>query len=277
MEDRRDHRIPVVALATAVLMLLGPAAMADGPDDDQFDFNPTTVVHTNTDGAVVSSDAQATTMGTGGSAGGGGSDCWLDPVGTIGEIFVDSFEEQWSNPDLFPFLLWCGDEMRGLVWLDMSGGEPAPPLDPETIAMHLRDEIPVPNAEIRINPTRGLVGVDSWFWIDGYNGSPILESTNAFGQRVEVEARVARYEWSFGDGDRLVAETVGRSYPHRSQIRHIYERSSAGLASGYQVEVSFSFSVRYRIDGGGWIELPGISRVAATAYPVRESQSVIEQ
>jgi hypothetical protein len=256
-------------------MVLGSSARADGPGDDQFDFNPTTVVHTNTNGAVVRSDAQATTMGTGGSAG-GGSDCWLDPVGTIGEIFVDSFGTQLSQ-GLDPYLLWCGNDMRGLVWLNPNGGGAAPALDPQTIAMHLRDEIPVPNAEIKINPTRGLVGVDSWFWIDGYNGSPIQESTNAFGQRVEVEARVTRYEWSFGDGDRLVAETLGRSYPHRSQIRHVYERSSAGLASGYQVEVSFSFNVRFRIDGGGWIELPGISRVAATAYSVRESQSVIEQ
>ena len=56
--------------------------------------------------------------------------------------------------------------------------------------MHLRDQIPVPNVDIRINPDRGLVGVDSWFWIEGYDGSPIEESTDAFGQQVEVEARV---------------------------------------------------------------------------------------
>ncbi|MDP9331439.1 MAG: hypothetical protein M3P11_12475 [Actinomycetota bacterium] len=259
----------------AVLVLLGPVAMADGPDDDQFDFNPTTVVHTNTNGAVVSSDAQATTTGTAGSVG-GGSDCRLEPNGTIGEIFVDSFGAQ-LDQGLDPYFLWCGNEMQGLVWLDPNAGGAGPALDPQTIAMHLRDEIPVPNADIKINPNRGLVGVDSWFWIDGYNGSPIEESTNAFGQRVEVEARVTRYEWSFGDGKTLVAKTVGRSYPHRSQIRHVYERSSAGLASGYRVEVSFSFTVRYRIDGGGWIDLPGISRVAETSYPVRESQSVIEQ
>ena len=124
---------------------------------------------------------------------------------------------QLEQPDLFPYLLWCGNEMRGLVWLDLNaGGDPAPALDPQTIAMHLRDEIPVPNAEIRINPNRGLVGVDSWFWIDGYDGSPIEESTDAFGQLVEVEARVTRYEWSFGDGETLVAKTLGRSYPHRS-------------------------------------------------------------
>jgi len=274
MEDRRNHRVPVVLLVLALLVFPGASARAQSHEDDQFDFESTTVVDTNSDGVVVEGDAQATTLGSGGS--GGGSDCWLDPVGTIGEIFVESFEEQWSNPDLFPFLLWCGEEMRGLVWLDMSG-DPAPALDPETIAMHIREEIPVPNAEIRINPNRGLVGVDSWFWIEGYDGSPIEDSTDAFGQLVEVEARVTSYEWSFGDGDTIMAKTPGRSYPHRSEIRHTYQGSSAGLASGYPVEVTFTFEVRYRVDGGGWIELPGISRVAGTTYPVRESQAVIQQ
>ena len=276
MEDRGNHRIPVVALATvALVVLMMPSARADGPDDEQFHFAPTTVVHTNSNAVVVNADQHGTISGTASSSG-GGSDCRLEVVGTIGQIFVDSFGTQ-LDQGLDPYLLWCGNEMRGLVWLDPNGGSPAQQMDPQTIAMHLRDEIPVPQAEIRINPNRGLVGVDSWFWLEGYNGSPIEESTNAFGQRVEVEARVSRYEWSFGDGESLVAKTVGRSYPHRSQIRHLYERSSAGLATGFPVHVSFSFVVRYRVDGGRWIELPSISRVAETAYPVRESQSVIQQ
>jgi hypothetical protein len=273
MESHRHRLVPV----GAILLLAASASFASAQEHDlpPLDEPATVVVDTGTDSVEVDADAQATTMGSGGS--GGGSDCWLDPVGTIGEIFVESFEEQWSNPDLFPFLLWCGDEMRGLVWLDMSGGDPAPALDPETIAMHIRDEIPVPSVEIRINPDRGLVGVDSWFWIERYNGLPIEDSTDAFGQLVEVEARVTNYEWSFGDGDTITAKSPGRSYPHRSEIRHVYQRSSAGLASGYPVEVTFTFDVRYRVDGGGWIELPGISRVAGTSYSVRESQAVIQQ
>jgi hypothetical protein len=276
MEDRRDHRVSVALIALALLLLQTASAKAQSHDDDQFDFESTTVVDTNNDAVVVEGDAQATILGAGGSSG-GSSGCWLDPVGTIGEIFVDSFEEQWSNPDLMPYLLWCGDEMRGLVWLDTSGGSAAPALDPETIAMHIRDEIPVPDADIRINPDRGLVGVDSWFWIEGYDGAPIEESTDAFGQTVEVEARVTSYEWAFGDGDTIEAGTPGRPYPHRSQIRHVYERSSAGLAAGYIVEVTFTFEVRYRVDGGGWLDLPGITRFASTSYPVRESQAVIQQ
>jgi hypothetical protein len=275
MEDHRNHRVPVVLLVSALLMLPGALARAQSHEDEQFDFESTTVVDTNTDAVVVDADAQATTTGTGSS--GGGSDCWLDPVGTIGEIFVDSFEEQWSNPDLFPFLLWCGEEMRGLVWIDTSEEDPATALDPETIALHMRDEIPVPSAEIRVNPSRGLVGVESWFWLEGYDGSPIVDSTDAFGQLVEVEARVTRYEWSFGDGGEIAARTPGRPYPHRSEIRHVYQRSSAGIPSGYPVEITFSFDVRYRVDGGGWIELPSITRVADASYRVRESQAVIQQ
>jgi hypothetical protein len=256
-------------------MLPAASANAQGHEDEQFDFESTTVVDTNSDAVVVDADAQATVAGAGSSR--GGSNCWLEVVPTISEIFVNSFEEQWSNPDLMPYLLWCGDEMRGLVWLDTSRDDPATALDPETIAMHLRDEIPVPDVEIGINPSRGLVGVESWFWLDGYDGSRIEHSTDAFGQFVEVDARVKRYEWSFGDGDRIAARTPGRSYPHRSQIRHLYERSSAGLPSGFPVEVTFVFDVRYRVDGGGWIEIPGINRVAETSYRVRESQAVIQQ
>jgi len=258
-----------------VAIVLAPIpARADG-NDDPFTWPTDVVVHDNQNAVVVNADQQGTIAGTT-SAPSGGADCRLDPVVNIGEIFVDSFGTQLSQ-GLDPYFLWCGNEMRGLVWLDPNGGSPAQQMNPQAIAMHLRDEIPVPRAQIKINPTRGLVGVDSWFWLDGYDGSSIEESTNAFGQRVEVEARVTRYEWSFGDGESLVAKTVGRSYPHRSQIRHVYERSSAGLISGFPVQVIFSFAVRYRVDGSRWIELPSISRVAETSYPVRESQSVIQE
>jgi hypothetical protein len=274
MEDRRNHRVPVVLLVLALLTFPGVPARAQSHEDDQFDFESTTVVDTNTDAVVVEADARATTTGAGSS--GGGSGCWLDPVTNIGQAFYDSFKQQLGG-GLSPFFLWCNKDMKGLVWLDMSGGNPVPSVDPEAIAMHLRDEIPVPRAEIGVNPARGLVGVDSWFWIEGYDGSPIEDSTDAFGQLVEVEARVTNYEWSFGDGDTIEAKTPGRSYPHRSEIRHIYQGSSAGLVSGYPIEVTFTFEVRYRVDGGGWIELPGITRVAGTSYPVRESQAVIQQ
>jgi hypothetical protein len=72
-----------------------------------------------------------------------------------------------------------------------------------------------------------------------------------------------------------VGHSVGNAYPERSDVRHVYERSSLGHPSGYPVEVSFVFSVQYRVDGGTWLQLAGITRVAQVSYPVRESQAVI--
>lgn len=143
--------------------------------------------------------------------------------------------------------------------------------------MRLRDEMPIPRVTVEINPERGLAGAESWFWIEGYGGAAITDSTDAFGDLVEVEARVQQYEWSFGDGTTLMSQTPGRAYPERSEVRHMYERSSAGLLYGYPVDVTFVFAVRYRVDGGSWIELPGITRDAHADYPVRESQAVIQR
>src|SRR6266511_3289565 len=272
MESHRHRLVPVAAVL--LLVASGSSASAQEHDPPPLDEPATVVVDTGSDSVEVEANAQATIAGTAGS--GGGSGCWLDPVTNIGQAFYDSFKQQLSG-GLTPFFLWCKKDMRGLVWLDMSGGNPVAAVDPETIAMHLRDEIPVPRAEIGVNPDRGVVAVESWFWVDGYDGSPIEDSTNAFGQLVHVQARVTRYDWSFGDGSTVAATTPGRPYPERSEIRHIYQRSSVGYPSGYAVKVAFVFDVRYRVAGGRWIELPGITRVAEESYRVRESQAVIQQ
>jgi hypothetical protein len=178
-----------------------------------------------------------------------------------------------------PYYLLCNQQIRGIVWIaiDLStpgSGAPAAQ-SPQQIAMYLRDQLPIPFVSVRVNPDRGLAGAESWFWMEGYSGSPLSRSTDAFGRLVEVDARVAGYEWSFGDGSTLASESTGHAYPARSEIRHVYERSSAGMLDGYSVDVTFEFAVRYRVDGGAWIGLPGITRTAHADYPVRESQAVI--
>jgi hypothetical protein len=277
MEDRRDHRVRRAIGLTLTLLMTTGVANAQEQDSDPFEPWPSTVsVETNPDAVVVESEAQGSLPGelaTQSST--SGSDCWLEGPGNVGMGVAGIWEQ---GPDKLPYTVVCGGEATGVVWLKI-GGDPLEraALSPQEIAMQLRDEIPIPNATIEINPERGLVGVESWFWIEGYGGDPISESTDAFGRRVEVEARVMRYDWSFGDGKTITTEGPGRPYPARSEVRHIYQRSSLGHPEGYTVEVGFSFSVRYRVDEGGWIDLPGIDRVAQASYPVRESQAVISQ
>jgi hypothetical protein len=277
MENLRNHRVRVLGLVLFALLAEVRVAVANS-HDEPFDWEPTVSVGTNPDSVIVESEVHGTLPGVPGThASGSGRSCHTEPIGNVGQL---SYEEFWSHaPNEYPFMVWCDGEAVGVIWLTVGGGEPpaVAAVSPEEIAMTLRERIPVPNVTIEVNPERGLVGVESWFWIEGYDGEPIVESTDAFGRRVEVEARVERYEWSFGDGKAIKTESPGRPYPERSDVRHVYERSSLGYPKGYTVEAGFFFSVRYRVGWGGWIDLPGIERVAKSRYPVRESQAVIKQ
>lgn len=279
MEDRADHRVRRTVALTLALLLSVRVAQAQEHDTDPFEPWPSTLsVGTNPDSVIVESEVHGTLPGAPGThASGSGRSCHTEPIGNVGQL---SYEEFWSHaPNEYPFMVWCDGEAVGVVWLTAGEGEPPAvvAVSPEEIAMTLRERIPIPNVTIDVNPERGLVGIESWFWIEGYDGEPIVESTDAFGRRVDVEARVERYEWSFGDNGTLVTRSAGSPYPERSDVRHVYERSSLGYPKGYTVEAGFFFSVRYRVEGGGWIDLPGIERVAQTQYPVRESQAVTNQ
>lgn len=286
MENLGDHRSQLSRILTglmAVLVLGTPGSVAAQQGDEPFDWPTTIEVDTNPDSVVVDAETGgAAPGGGGGSSGGGGPapSCYLRAVPT--EEWTDGIQmEYWRfRMQRAPYYVTCHGEITGVVWIEIALDEPGTgdeSGDPRAVAMRLRDEIPVPRASIHVNPEHGLVGVESWFWIEGYDGVPISDSTDAFGSLVEVEARVTSYEWSFGDGTTIASATAGSAYPERSEVRHVYERSSAGMPGGYPVEVTFVFEVRYRVDGSGWSILPGISREVRADYPVRESQAVIHR
>lgn len=280
MEDRRNHRVQVtIGLVATAILLLVSLGTAEGANPEQPDWPSTVTVKTNPKAVVVDSEVHGSVPGET-QTHASGSKCTLRNTTTIGEI-------RWPDPSaypavkVFPFFVICDGRVTGLEFVKWQPSEarrwPGNAEGPQEIAMRLRDEIPIPNVTIEMNPQPGLVGVESWFWIEGYEGSPIHHSTDAFGRIVEVEASVLRYEWSFGDGSTSVGHTVGGPYPTRSDVRHVYERSSLGHPGGYSAQVAFVFTVRYRVDGSGWIDLPGITRVAQARYQVQESQSVIGQ
>jgi hypothetical protein len=255
-------------------------------EDDPFDWDTTITVGTDDDGVNVDAGTGGTQPGDGGGSNDGGGSgsaprCHLEEI--TSDQWDDSIDlEYWARRMRYaPYNLYCDGAWKGVVWIEIiidDGGNPVPPpADPLQVAERLRDQLPVPRVSVEINPDRGVVGVDSWFWLDGYSGSTLRRSTDAFGWLVEVEARVTHYRWSFGDGAVVSSESPGRAYPDRSTVRHVYERSSAGLPQGYPVDVSFVFEVRYRVDGGAWIVLPGITRTARVDYAVRESQAVLQR
>jgi len=285
MEARRRYRVQVViAVALTGLLCAGPLpAGADGQGSGPVYFPPTTTVTTDQDGVNVDSQmsGESSAVSGTGTLASGGPQCYLRAVHGS-EMTEDLANEYYARRMQYAaYYVICGNTQRGIVWVEITTNQPGtgggPSQDPRDIAMRLRDRMPVPQATVSINPSQGLVGTESWFWIQGYNGRPITASTNAFGRVIDVQATVTRYAWSFGDGTTLTSDTSGKAYPARSEVRHEYQQSSAGMPSGYIVEASFVFAVRYRIRGGVWIAIPGITRTTQADYQVQESQAVIGQ
>ena len=148
-------------------------------------------------------------------------------------------------------------------------------VDPVAIALELLNHLPIPDIAIEANPSIGLVALPSWFWIDGYDGSPISSSDALPGVTVDVEIEPLVYRWSFGDGTTAETTSLGQRYPAKSDIRHVYEQSSLAAGGAYSITVEVTFTARYRVNGGAWEALEPITRSFSNDYPVQQLQSVL--
>ncbi len=148
-------------------------------------------------------------------------------------------------------------------------------IDPVSVALELLNHLPIPDIAIEANPSIGLVALPSWFWIDGYDGSPISSSDALPGVTVDVEIEPLVYRWSFGDGTTAETTSLGQRYPAESDIRHVYEQSSLAAGGAYSITVEVTFAARYRVNSGAWEPLDPITRLFSNDYPVQQLQSVL--
>jgi hypothetical protein len=186
-----------------------------------------------------------------------------------------------DHPDNAPWSVQCSNGYVGIVWLPINAAAPAivtvpaASLDPATIAAELVDHLPVPGSEIGTSPALGLVAVPSWFWAEGYDGSPIVTSETLGNTTVEVELVPERYRWGFGDGASMETRSLGQRYPQVSDIQHVYEQSSFSAGGAYTVSLLITFSAHYRVNGGPWLELEPVTRTMSSAYLVQQVQAVL--
>jgi hypothetical protein len=286
------------AVVTAALIASLPSAsQADDPDDDVYTPDPdaptsdaTVSVESDGDGVTIYIAVSETSRGSSSDStsssnadGSGGWSCTAD-VMNIGNASREWFERESAlHPGEAPWVVRCDNGYFGIVWLPI---DTAPAdieivviqgdsVDPATVAAELLDHVPVPNIVIGVNPATGLVAVPSWFWIEGYDGAPIVASDTLGEVTVEVEITPTGYRWSFGDGAALDTISLGQAYPQESDIRHTYEQSSLSVGGSFAVTVEISFSARYRVNGEAWEALEPITRSFTAAYPVQQLQSIL--
>jgi hypothetical protein len=49
-------------------------------------------------------------------------------------------------------------------------------VDPHALAVQLEAAVPPPDLRIRMNPSKGMVNVPTWFWVEGYDGGTLANS-----------------------------------------------------------------------------------------------------
>jgi hypothetical protein len=129
---------------------------------------------------------------------------------------------------------------------------------------------------------RALVGFESWFWVDGYDGRPRTEAFDVFGRRLVLDLRPVAVRWDFGDGSGASLGPVeGFGSPGApSATAHRYRaRSTSGAApdGALTVGVAIDVAVSYTLDGRGpFVVEPPLLASASADLVVREAQAVID-
>jgi len=255
----------VVGLLVGLLVWSATPAVADRR-------KPTITIGEDPNGVAIQIDTTRTGTGSssGAHGGGGGTPCRYDLASFSGPS--SAYVGQPADVGLFS--ITCGS-YTDVRFLRLGPGGtpviPGPTVDPFQLALSVRDQLPLPSGRISANPTRGLVGLPTFYWFEGYDGRPLAKTKSAFGVTVEVQATPTAFRWDFGDGAAMTSKDLGRAYPARSSITHTYQSARAGVT----VRCRFEFAVRYRVNGGGWTPLAPLARTATAVFEVAQSQAVI--
>ena len=126
------------------------------------------------------------------------------------------------------------------------------PVRKKVVRKSLNDQIRqlLPMANIYSQPQSGiLIREPVIFWTD----SPQIFKKSLLLLDVKIDLDLsAKYLWSWGDGSTLETDLIGAPFPSL-EITHTYLNS--GVKS---VGLMINWSGRYRLDGGVWLQIPGV-------------------
>jgi hypothetical protein len=173
------------------------------------------------------------------------------------------------EPDAQFALLLCNGGITRGIWI-----APSDILDVDAVALteieRYVTDVLMPAVTIGVNPdAKGLAGLRSWFWIEGFTGVVQAPTIDVFGLAIDVRMTSDSVTWDFGDGSSLEGD-LGRAYPAESTVQHAHRNSGP-----YVIDATIHLVPEYRVDGGPWITLPNLASSATTAFEVEEREPVI--
>jgi hypothetical protein len=257
----------------ATLLALWPLVVGDTAMADSSDSDGSAAVETIPDAVrvtVVRSGGQdRVTAVTGGGGGREGCSWSLVYVPALEDAPYGMDPGPQPHPEARFALLLCDGAIVGPIWVAPSDVVDLDALARDAAQRYVEDVL-VPAVRIGVNPgAQGLVGLPSWFWVEGFAGQVTAPPISAFGLTIDVRMSTASVTWDFGDGT-VERGDLGRAYPEESSVQHPYQRHGT-----YTVAAAIDLVPEYRVDGGPWLVLPNLS-VAATAQPeVQQRQAVV--
>ncbi len=186
---------------------------------------------------------------------------------------------------------------------------PVPQINAWDLALRAEQEFPLPPITLKVNPDPGRVNVDSWFWVEGYDGSMITHSKTQHASHTEcrllngvsdcrlvddsvtvvVHLSPKNYGWTFGDDRNNAAafgnrNGLGRAYTdpdprNASPVAHAYHWSSINFLEqgGYPISLTVTWSAEFSANGGGFQGIPDVNRTFDGRHQVRQIQSIVQQ
>ena len=160
----------------------------------------------------------------------------------------------------------------GIVCVPNPTDSLAPPTTPElALADEASSRQPWPVLRLGINPTTGLTGLPSWFWLTG--SASMQEAVASSGPlTVRVRARLEGVSWEFGDGLGYDSIDLGQAFPAQSDIQHLYQTDTYHMSNGYAVVAILRYLVTYSVNGGPWKTLGVKTRPISQQYLVYQVQ-----
>ncbi|MFW6772653.1 PKD domain-containing protein [Nocardioides sp. CPCC 205120] len=142
----------------------------------------------------------------------------------------------------------------------------AAPVITPALVLQAFQSVPLPETVLTIQPPDGLtlVNFDTNFYTEA---APFTTTVTLLGQAVELDITPTSYTWNYGDGTTVTTSTPGAPYPDL-EVTHRYQQ-----AGSYQVTVTTTWSARYRVNGGPWLDVAGTVTMPSAPVPLQVDEA----